>query len=695
MAQTLRDAIRAWLGGIVLAGVSNRQIPQTSPNGINSMLTNVVRGQSCSIGKRPGLKTVNLGNDVLTNGADQAVLAQFDYTLTDGNRYHIYYLANGHYGWIASDPGGTGAFTDLGDTGTGLTIPDFALANDQLFGLNSDGAFKLRGTNSEGWGIESPVGAGTPTLADGGAGVMTGTYEVRVTFYNANNDHESSAGDTSSSLALSGRQLSISNIPTSADTQVTSRKVYIRDITTQTEFRLLTTIANNFATTYTANVDVSTLIILGPNTTENDPPPAGARHCAWVNSRMFVAVDSLLYWSKKGDPESFDSTFEGEPINKEDGQNIVALVGFGEDLLIFKEQSVHVLTGTTPESWRIFPLFTNIGAVSRWSIVEVGGVLYWWSHRGPMRWQGSGQPEPIGELLLGNASTSPMSWRRFRQGNIQGAVDTINKLVLWTFPDWNSSLNNNAILPFSYESDAFVASYWNPLDIASLYAVKDTNGDSYVYAGNYNGQIFRFSTSYTNDGVPGGTMSGTLTVASSGTQTSVSGTGFYTTGEGLKGRYVTFEYASGSFAGHYMGRSKITSNTSTTLTIDGISMNAGDYNFYIGGPNFEWDTVDHDSGVPFRQKRYEWLNVAVGPTGADIGVFVFVDQHFSKVGEGIFDKSYSFNADSSSSKAILKNFRVGKVGTTWRARFYNRVPGTTVRLDEVAMESELLTGKLG
>jgi hypothetical protein len=421
---------------------------------------------------------------------------------------------------------------------------------------------------------------------------------------------------------LFGQQLSITNIVVSADTQVTARKIYIRDTTTQTEFRLAATINDNVTTATTLNLNVSTLIVVGPNTVENDSPTTasstGFKYIAWVNSRMFVATDGLLFYSKKNKPEAFDSTFIGEPIGAEDGQKITGLVGYGENLLIFKTKSVYVLSGTTPESWRIKPIITDLGAVSRRSIVEEDGTLYWWSHKGPVSWDGSGQPTRIGNILLG----TDLTWNTSNEGNIQAAVDSTNRLVVWTYPEVGQS-RNTAMLPFSYEASAFVASLWDPMHTASLTTVEDATGTRYVYAGNYNGQIFRFSTSYTDDGVPGGTVNGTF-VAAGTSFTTITGAGFYTTGQGLTERLVSIEDSNGQL----VARARISSNTGTVLTLSaavtGVTTGAT-YTYYIGGPNFEWDTTDSDSDKPFNKQRYEWLNLTVGTFGATVSVDLFTD----------------------------------------------------------------------
>ena len=682
MAQMIMDSFREFTGGVVTAGLAARQSRSTSPKGWNSILVNVGR-QSATPAKRPGCKTVN------TDAIDtEAVMAQIEYLRYASGvptRLHIVILASGEIGSIASDSSsGDGAWTQISSdafaTAEGADVAH-TVAKNLLFIVDGSAKKKLRGTALENFGIVRPDSA--PSAASGAAGGMTGTFEVRYTFENGNTNHESSASDTSSEVSLTSQKLSLSDVDVSSDSQVTKRNIYIRETGSQVSFRLAGSIDDNTTTTAVIDIDHTTLTVLGPNTTQNDPPPAGITATAWWKSYMIVADDQNIYWSQRDKPEAF-FVDDFEPVGGLDGQKITALVPYGEALLIFKDRSVHALTGRTPASWQLKPLFTDIGCVSRRSIVNAGGVLGWWSHKGPMIWDGTGYPLPIGELLLG----SDLTWNKARVTQIQGADDEVNQLMLWTYPS-ETATENDLIIPFGYNKlfSAWHSNKWDPMNVASLGTMQDSTGRRWVYFGNYNGQLFRFDDALA-DGVPSGTVTGTFT-ASGTSVSSISGTGFYATDSGLTGRMVTVEDENGVL----MGRMAISSNTSTALTLedDITGLTDGEtYTYYIGGPNFEWATPPEDSDQSFIQKRYKTLHIKTANEGGTVGVDFFTDNNGDTA-----KRSLSFLDDHAEKSNIPKRLVASGVGLEWQAIVRQRAANQPVTLYDIAMTSQVLTEKIG
>jgi hypothetical protein len=676
MGRQIRDNIPDWAGGVVTSGLSSRQPPVTSPRGYNSILTSIgLAGATPS--KRPGMAVVNAANASIFAGS---IIGQYEYrTVAAGvfTRYHVYLGSDGRVGVLASDPGGAGTVTSITLSGmAGGAPPDFATAKNLCFVANGTNRAKLRGTVLESFGLSRPLTA--PTAVSGAAGVMDGEYDIRYTFVNGNTNHESSASD-SGSVTVSLQQISLSTIVASADSQTTKRRVYIRHRASQTEYRLAATINDNTSTTLTLNVDASSLIILGPDTAENDVPPVGTRFMTWWNSRMITADDGNIYWSKKNFPESFDPE-NTEPVGAEDGQKITGIAVYSDVLLIFKNRSVWVLSGLSPDSWRLRLLFNDYGCAAHRSIVTAGGSIYWWSEKGPVKWDGQGQPTAIGTLLLGDISVNPLYLSL-----VQGTEDVNNQLVMWTYPEATQT-RCTRLLPFSYKLSAFVSDKWDPMDIASLVNVEDQNGKRWVYLGNYNGQMFRFNDG-TNDGVASGTVTGTF-VASGTTAATITGTGFLTTGAALQQRMVSVEDSNGQL----VSRSRISSNSATVLTlaatITGLTDGAT-YTYYIGGPNFEWDTIEVDVQA-FMRKRMRFAFASVDNTGATIGMDVFTSTHPTTP-----QISHSFTATDGTKDTVTVRKPVSEVGLTWLMRIRNRAANTTLNLYEVGMESELLTSKLG
>lgn len=84
-------------------------------------------------------------------------------------------------------------------------------------------------------------------------------------------------------------------------------------------------------------------------------------------------------WSHPNFPEDW---FEAHYIDVDwgvDGDEIVGLQPMGDHLLVFKQRSVHAIYGNPPESFEVYPINTEIGAVDSGAIVGTDGGVYFYS----------------------------------------------------------------------------------------------------------------------------------------------------------------------------------------------------------------------------------------------------------------------------------------------------------------------------
>jgi hypothetical protein len=668
-----RDLLDAWSGGVVTSTGADKVGKHTSPRGRNSFLDDA-GPTGASPAKRRGISTVNTSQIAAT-----AIIGQHPYRQLSGGtftRYHLINGADGKFGYVASDPGGAGTYTSLA-TGYANARPSYASALNVAFMVNGTERIKVRGTAVELFGIEAPASA--PSLAVGSAGAPTGTYEARVTYYNANSGHESSAGPTSSPVTVTADDIDFSSIPTSADAQVTARRIYLRNTATQANFYLAATIADNTTTTYVYDQADTLLITTGPDADSNDRPPSGVKYLAWHRSRMFAADDTTLYYSAINKPEAFDAEAV-ERVNPQDGQRITGLYSAGDLLLIFKTRSLYALYGVDPESWQVRLLSPDVGCVAHQSITAADSALYWWSQQGPMRWDGAGAPTNIGLPLLGDRiDNTALAFGE--QDDIVAGVDPIRQHVVFAVAEFGKT-RNTLLLPWSYRLGCWVSDGWDPLGgVASLATIEDDTGRPWLYMGSYAGQVFRAWDTDT-DGVPSGTVTGTF-VAGGSSITTITSSGFYTTGSALVERMVSIEASDGTL----VARRYITTNSSTVLTLDSaVTVTSGaTYTFHVGGPNFEWDTRQEDSGMPFVQKRFEFLYVGVTAGTGTVGVHIYANSNTGS------PKTTSFSSVSSTLSSVFRRLRVAKTGKCWQARIYNRAAATPLALDSVGMRGVTLS----
>lgn len=107
-----------------------------------------------------------------------------------------------------------------------------------------------------------------------------------------------------------------------------------------------------------------------------------AAHLLSAHERIFAAnIDnggtryrSRVQFSSAGDATDWDVD-NWIDVSPDDGQQITAIALFGESILIFKETSVFVLSGTDPTSFTLYPLDDEVGTVAPGSIRAAANKL--------------------------------------------------------------------------------------------------------------------------------------------------------------------------------------------------------------------------------------------------------------------------------------------------------------------------------
>lgn len=109
-------------------------------------------------------------------------------------------------------------------------------------------------------------------------------------------------------------------------------------------------------------------------------PPVGEFGIS-ANNRFFIgstiADPSRIYWSVLGNPEDWSGTGSGsQDFQRNDGDTLVGAAVSGIDhMLLFKQNTIGDLA-IRNAPFPLFPLFRNVGAISKRGIVSVDGVTY-------------------------------------------------------------------------------------------------------------------------------------------------------------------------------------------------------------------------------------------------------------------------------------------------------------------------------
>lgn len=668
--------LQGWSGGVMPSTDASLIPSNASPNGRNSVLGKPSAGAPYPE-KRMGLRMRNA--DPVTGAG--AILGMYGFNSLALDESFFLLMSDGRLDRLLDDDTTTNLSTGLT---SGVRYPDFATGNDLCFVVNGVDRLKYDGTTISNIGIVRPT-VGTLSATPGAAGTPNGTYELRVSFGNSSTRTESSASDTAlATVTVTNQQLDWADVPVSSDAQVDRRFLYIRNIATQAQFYRAGTISDNVTTTATTNFVDANLVIVAPNTTENNPPPAGVRYLALYKGRLFAASDTAVYYSKVNAFEQFPPE-NVELVNDKSGQPITGLAPTDAVLLILKQDQVFgIFSGNNPATWEVARVDADYGCVSHRTIVSTHEWTYWWSRHGLVRWSGAGSVDAVGLRLYG----APMD--RIDADNIgasSACFDEANQRVLVAVPSLGQD-RATMILPFNTLLSVFESNEWDPMDVGALASVNDPTGFPAPHLGGMAGQVFRFEQT-NRDGIPSGTTSGTF-VASSDSITvfTDSGAAFLTTGGALVERKITILDSGGTLVSPITPRLHVMSNDATSVTmsqsLSGLTSGAT-YRYILGGPDFEWDTAWRTLGETWVKKRFEylWLLSKGNTFGTIAQLALDFDYDESNgngrrrtfattAGTGVWDTATWDQSVWDTATVLTTRFRVARTGKSWRVVVRNR-----------------------
>lgn len=720
MAKLLEPKLLGDWGFGVVNSLEPDMIPENaSPRGWNANLVSI-GGEKAVVEKRRGFGTVNT---TAISGAT-AILGQHQFDRrTPGaatyTRYHLIYSLNGRLDKLNSDDT-TSQYdsTEATPFASGDTPPCFMVANNECFIANGERIRKATydvaaaGERVYKAGIVRPSAPSVTTNAVG----MTGTYDVRITYYNSDSGYESSASDTSTQVVVNQKVRVTIPAAVGSGEKGTHVRVGVRKQGLQTQFFQVAEVALGSGT-YDINLTDDQLLALTrimPDTAENDPPPV-ISVMAWRSSRAFMsgpADPSKVYHSQLGQPEQIDPE-NFDYVGKDDGEAVTAIIDAFEQTVCFKKTSIWSIRGDDPQSWVVDKIVPDSGTLSHRSVALIDGALHWWDPvQGPMRWTGPGSdPEPVGMLLISSSVDSDaVNYAKANRVVCSTAPHPDHNLVIWGTAEKNpegeaSFVNNGILFPWNYRLRRWASDKWNPMDCASLATIENANNEKLLYIGGYYGQIFRY-TEIDSDGVDSGTKSGNVTSATSNTLTD-STAAFMTTGAGLKGRYA-YVVAPGGFD---VQRRRIGSNTGTQITLDaGLTWATtpvpGVHTYVIGGPDWQWDTANVVQQGPFFKKRFRFaLHQMKTPADITTVSLDFLFDYSAAVGitgtfqvtpgGGIWDSAIWDVSIYGAQSAKTDRTRIGASGHAIRMRFRNREPDKRLVLLKAGVLSELKSEHLG
>ena len=323
----------------------------------------------------------------------------------------------------------TGAFTiikegltDNAKTSFQQWLKYFLMVNGQ------DACMRYDGTKAWNMGLKRPATA--PTLTGGIAGVLTGDFYYRVTFFNSNTKHESHPSIISEKITVADKKVDLSAIPIVADDNEADgihRRIYRIGGATEDEdtpltsvWQEVTTIEDNTTTTYTDNKKNSELgLDMGEDDTDptcplgnHEPPPA--KHICSLHDTIYLAgctdnpdvapyTDAnTVYPSKNEGGESYPFNYDfnyfkyGYAVGKTTKEKdfITGIIPFQDTIVVFQNNATWQLLGDDFDNYGMRLISPTVGQSGRTAVVCDDILVFWHLKTGVRLFDGARIPNP-------------------------------------------------------------------------------------------------------------------------------------------------------------------------------------------------------------------------------------------------------------------------------------------------------------
>ena len=148
-----------------------------------------------------------------------------------------------------------------------------------------------------------------------------------------------------------------------------------------------------------------------PNGSGNEFPIV--RFLLSKHERMFgfssPGLHSRIWFSDPGQPETWQAN-SWIDVDPDDGSEIQGVASFGDGILIFKDRSIYLLSGTDENSFTLYPVDTSVGTMCPKTVVSGANKVFWLDpFQGVYVFDGANVTpisDPIREYLLANINNN-------------------------------------------------------------------------------------------------------------------------------------------------------------------------------------------------------------------------------------------------------------------------------------------------
>lgn len=210
-----------------------------------------------------------------------------------------------------------------------------------------------------------------------------------------------------------------------------------------------------------------------------------------------------VYWSNTFDPEDWELNFENSEqegggfidVATFDGSRIRAVMNAMDDVLIFKDKSLHRLSGTYPGEFAVTQVFGTDGTLAPRTIVCDGSSLYFLASDGLVKYNGM-EAAPLS--AAGDRKLKDI-WERINDSTIDTACAVLKDNVIYLAIPLDGSIINTHVIEYHILDGTYSVVELQGVD--DWLVLREGQDETLLFLSA--DQIYRYDSGYTfYDGAP-------------------------------------------------------------------------------------------------------------------------------------------------------------------------------------------------